>query len=236
MKGLNIGDTVKWRQENKLSLWRTVDHYKKGDIQIDLREIPKFPLGDSTLDVVFSSHILEHMNNECALHVLKESYRTLKPKGTIRIAVPSYEKAVAALRANNKQFFKTGGVKCQGDTIERLFANFVASFKCKDFGGQKNYTGGPILNKMQRKELRQMIDTVSIDKVLAWCVAMIPSRAHYVAHINGYNYTKMHSLLKLAGFANIKQSSYRKSAMPILRRQCFDNRQQVTLFVEAIKN
>ena len=48
----------------------------------------KLPWADNSVDVVYSSHTLEHLSKEEGLSLLQECYRVLKPNGTIRIVVP----------------------------------------------------------------------------------------------------------------------------------------------------
>ncbi|MBP5973257.1 methyltransferase domain-containing protein [Brasilonema sp. CT11] len=52
----------------------------------DLRK--KFPWEDNSVDVVYSSHTLEHLSKTEGQHFLKECHRVLKPNGIIRIIVP----------------------------------------------------------------------------------------------------------------------------------------------------
>jgi predicted SAM-dependent methyltransferase len=48
----------------------------------------RLPYGDSSVDVVYSSHMFEHLDRSEARDFLRESLRVLVPGGTIRIAVP----------------------------------------------------------------------------------------------------------------------------------------------------
>ena len=52
----------------------------------DLRN--KFPWRDNSIDIIYSSHTLEHLSKEEGLHFLKECHRTLRIDGLIRIVVP----------------------------------------------------------------------------------------------------------------------------------------------------
>jgi predicted SAM-dependent methyltransferase len=52
----------------------------------DLRK--KFPWQDDSVDVVYSSHTLEHLSKTEGQHFLRECHRVLKPNGIIRIIVP----------------------------------------------------------------------------------------------------------------------------------------------------
>jgi predicted SAM-dependent methyltransferase len=46
------------------------------------------PLGDASVDALYSSHMLEHLDRDEAKSFLAEAYRVLKPDGIIRVAVP----------------------------------------------------------------------------------------------------------------------------------------------------
>jgi predicted SAM-dependent methyltransferase len=78
------------------------------------------------VDVVFSSHFLEHLNKTDGINFLKEIYRSLKKEGMVRILVPDLE--VAIKRFNDGDINKT----------QDLF--FYTSENC-DFSAHKyNYT------------------------------------------------------------------------------------------------
>lgn len=49
------------------------------------------PYPDKTFDVVYHSHLLEHIDRERAPEFLEDCFRVLKPGGTIRIVVPDLE-------------------------------------------------------------------------------------------------------------------------------------------------
>jgi predicted SAM-dependent methyltransferase len=48
-----------------------------------------FPVKDGYVDLIFSSHMMEHLESSGASTFLKECYRVMRPGGHIRIAVPS---------------------------------------------------------------------------------------------------------------------------------------------------
>ncbi|BAY25116.1 putative glycosyltransferase [Calothrix sp. NIES-2100] len=58
----------------------------------DLRQ--KFPWNDNSVDVLYSSHTLEHLSKRQGNHFLKECHRVLKPNGIIRIVVPDLKTIV----------------------------------------------------------------------------------------------------------------------------------------------
>jgi SAM-dependent methyltransferase len=66
------------------------------DKRIFLHDLRKpFPWADATVDIIYSSHTLEHFSREDGLRFLKESFRVLKPNGIIRILVPDLAVTVA---------------------------------------------------------------------------------------------------------------------------------------------
>lgn len=54
-------------------------------------DIVNLPFDDDSVDLIYSSHVLEYFDREEVLIVLKNWYRVLKPNGTLRIAVPDFE-------------------------------------------------------------------------------------------------------------------------------------------------
>lgn len=91
----------KWRKVRKLDLvqlnigsgsddqkpgWITVD-LNGAYITYDLRK--KFPLQNSSVQKIYSSHFFEHLPYDDMRKVLKECYRVLKKSGEIYIVVPN---------------------------------------------------------------------------------------------------------------------------------------------------
>ena len=209
--------------------WENIDLYADSlfvDYNIDFRENIPIPLPDNCARLVFTSHLLEHLCDEACKFNLNECYRLLHSNGVIRISVPDMDKAFKAYRKKDEYFFSNGGVTVIGDTIERKLVNFFASYS------KKGYSGGPIV---PTEEIRDKIKTLHKYDFLLWCVSQIPADATYKAHVNGYDFEKLHKLLKLVGFSKVIKSSYRNSIVPLLRKEAFDNRPMVSLFVEAIK-
>lgn len=61
-----------------------------GDVIVrDLRH--GIPFEENTFDLVYHSHLLEHIDHEHALDFLRECYRVLKRGGVLRVVVPDLE-------------------------------------------------------------------------------------------------------------------------------------------------
>ena len=50
-----------------------------------------FPFEDASKDFVYSSHCIEHLNDDTVSRLLKESHRILTSSGSILIKIPDYD-------------------------------------------------------------------------------------------------------------------------------------------------
>lgn len=76
--------------------------YIPGFIHIDVRELPHVDyvtpadkldmFADQSVDLIYSCHMLEHLHRNEVEVVLREWHRVLKQGGTLRLAVPDFEK------------------------------------------------------------------------------------------------------------------------------------------------
>ncbi|MGF1500164.1 MAG: glycosyltransferase [Elainellaceae cyanobacterium] len=71
--------------------WVNVDFTSTGEgvIAHDLRQ--GIPFDDASFDVVYHSHVLEHLTRPDAENFLKECHRVLRPNGILRVVVPDLE-------------------------------------------------------------------------------------------------------------------------------------------------
>lgn len=69
-------------------------HYKQGIDDLSVFE-------DGSADLIYSSHNLEYFDRIEAKKVLKEWNRVLKPGGTLRLAVPDFEKLIQVYQSTN---------------------------------------------------------------------------------------------------------------------------------------
>jgi len=74
----NKGDWIYVDYKNKLGLT---------DYIVDVSYEP-LPFKNNSIDILFSSHLLEHIRDDRLNFVVSEFYRVLKPKGYMRISVP----------------------------------------------------------------------------------------------------------------------------------------------------
>lgn len=68
----------------------------------------RLPFKDSTWDIVFSEHLIEHISYEAGAQMLRECFRILKPAGRIRLSTPDLAKILSLYFVNDEehQFYK----------------------------------------------------------------------------------------------------------------------------------
>lgn len=71
--------------------WTNVDFTAMGDEVIGYNLTQGIPFPDASFDVVYHSHLLEHLPKNAAEPFLKECYRILRPQGILRVVVPDLE-------------------------------------------------------------------------------------------------------------------------------------------------
>ena len=69
-----------------------IDNIPGVDINDDARTLLKIP--DESCDIIYACHILEHIGRHEVEDILKTWNRKLKKNGTLRLAVPDFQKVV----------------------------------------------------------------------------------------------------------------------------------------------
>lgn len=87
---LNVGCGSTFHED-----WVNVDLYSMSEhvIEMDIRKGLAFE--DNSFDVVYSSHVLEHMSKDKAEELVEEMVRVLKPGGILRLVVPDLEAIIS---------------------------------------------------------------------------------------------------------------------------------------------
>jgi predicted SAM-dependent methyltransferase len=74
--------------------WTNIDFISEHKDVLSHNLLKGIPFPDSSFDVVYHSHVLEHFSKQDGVFLIKECYRVLKPNGIIRIAIPDLEQIV----------------------------------------------------------------------------------------------------------------------------------------------
>lgn len=75
------------------------------DLWLDINFGLPFP--DKSVDLVYSSHFIEHLTEKQVRALFEECNRVLRPGGTIRLVTPSLDKSIQAYVKADLNFFST---------------------------------------------------------------------------------------------------------------------------------
>jgi len=113
--------------------WLTLDIDTDSDLFWDLRRGIPFP--DDSVDVVYSSHFLEHLSYQDGQAVLGETLRVLKPGGLVSVCVPDARMYIDAYLGNtqldpSREFWEPAFVSSEGIDLLNYVAYMADEHKC----------------------------------------------------------------------------------------------------------
>lgn len=219
--------------------WETVD-IVDADYICDFRSEP-LPFTDNSIDIINSSHVIEHLPLESALHFYNECYRVLKPGGIFRISTPDASLLVQHYLAEDVTFFmeadgsyifsriKQGDLPPEALLLHNRLMGWLASYS-----GRVDSAGGPLVSK---HELDEKIKTLSIEGLCEWAVSKLEEDRSY-AHVNVYTKERLIRELTSVGFKRIQVSSYRESLSSVIRRDKIDKpkHRSYSVYLDVVKD
>ncbi len=215
------------------------DYYKekivrKNFINFDLTSFIKLPFKDNSVNIFYSSHLIEHLSNEHNDFLFSEVYRCLNNGGIFRIVCPDNDLYYNAYIRNDIDFFKyKSAFGFLSETIQQRFLDHFAScltlqHPCKG------------LKKMSDEEIDSYFKEFSKEEAYNKILSLIPDKRdsiYFGDHINWFNYEKLNRMLSKYNFTTIFKSGYGQSSDVRLRNTYyFDNTcPDISLYVEAYK-
>ena len=231
---INVGGGYYFRRHWKVLEYETKWYkYSPGviDYRHNLSSEDKFPLKDNSVHFFYLSHTIEHILQRYCQHLFNELYRCLKPGGGVRFTNPDFDLAYKGYGEKDIEFFK----KCKGSNLDEKFLYFFASYHVVD---QTKEMIKDTINELKKKYLE-----MPKEKFADYYTLDIPPESqqkHAESHISWWNYEKIESFLRIAGFRKIYRSRYQASKFPEMRgvgrNIGFDSTHpEFSLFVEAVK-
>ena len=233
-----------WTNVDYPSDWysASMSNLEKG-ISYDLLSLKPLPIESSSAEIVYSSHMIEHITDGAANNLYSESHRILKDGGFLRVITPNIDLAYTAYKDNDRRFFywvddfSTPRIKYKiplnEASIEQIFLeHFATSVSTLHSDGADE--------RISDDELNRIFSETEYTSALSYCTSRCPigiQKKYPGNHINWWNKDKVFRMLKEAGFNKIYLSGYGQSFSPVLRDTVFfDNTHpKISLYVEAIK-
>jgi SAM-dependent methyltransferase len=234
-----------WTNVDKASDWYRTSQGDDIGIRWDLLADRPLPVDDGRAEIVYTSHVVEHVTDEADRRMFAEAYRILRPGGVFRVTTPNIDLYHRAYRAKDRSFFYW----CTDDVaeMERIGINrswsrasiqqmFLYAFASS--ASTLHIAGAPC--PIEDDEFDRLFNEMDYEAALNACVARcsIEVQQRFVGnHINWWNADKAFRMLREAGFSEVYLSAYGQSRSPVLRdTNHFDNTHpKISLYVEAMK-
>lgn len=101
--------------------------YKKRPLNIMYHDIRRgLPFKNDSVDCIYASHFLEHVEPHEAEKILSECHRALKPNGLIRIVVPDLKHLARKYLSQDREFFERHSFS--GDDLATVFLRSLDFF------------------------------------------------------------------------------------------------------------
>jgi len=112
---------------------------KDGRLTLNYNLLKKWPIHDNVIQMIAGSHFIEHLDLNHGVSFLKESFRVLKPGGSIRLSCPDLEIYAKNYIEGNKDFYDHKLIRewcafSQANTPGEIFAA-----KAYDSGGSHKW-------------------------------------------------------------------------------------------------
>jgi hypothetical protein len=122
---LNLGASPIWSKDS----WHTLDHKLTESTETAIAgDASNIKLPDESCDVVFCSHVFEHIPHTRLPMVLAEINRVLRPNGILRILTPDLEKVAKAYVEKDAEFFRQAKEEDESLRTDLGFGGMMMNF------------------------------------------------------------------------------------------------------------
>jgi SAM-dependent methyltransferase len=234
--------------------WTNVDYtndwYKDNSIAInhDLFSQKMLPISNNSSNIVYSSHTIEHIDDESAQFLFNDTNRILKPGGIFRLSTPDIDLCYRSLLNNDRDFWMPM-INAYSNNINMKKFNIItplssvslAQIFLFSFASQLSLITPKVNgNKISDNQLYDIFSNNSYEDSLDYIIGLCDldiQKQFTVNHINWWNKKKLFKMLNTAGFEKVYLSGYGQSQSPVLRNlNYFDyTTPYLSIYIEAIK-
>ena len=239
--------------------WINVDNpskfYNSQNLKVewDIESITPLPFENDSVDLFYTSHVIEHVSDKSILNMFKECYDKLKSGGGIRITCPDIDILYNAYKNEKglKYFFTIRDYQNKFQvSINEYYKLPLMIQKAKyisyqqlflwSFARQRSIYHNMAIDPLTDDDVDELFDKYELEYALDMCTKkcdFVIQKHRPEEHINWWNINKVSSYLLNAGFKIIIPSHQHESVFPELRDNVhFDITKPISsLYVEAIK-
>ena len=203
-------------------------------IPYDIRN-DKIPFDDDSVDVIYCSHVVEHIENIYIQKMFTECYRVLKKGRGVRIACPDAEFLYQLSKFNNDYWSWRNEWFDSKHFYEKKFAPRNVDFFVREIATPKllNY-----VNSINTEDYETAFNKMEMYDFFEYLTKDLIFRVEAVGdHINYWTFDKAKKMLVESGFKTIIRSKWSASVLEEMKNKSkFDIvYPHMSLYVEAIK-
>ena len=229
-----------WTNVDYASDWYS-KHQKENFVNYNIMDKKPLPFENNSIELAYSSHVIEHVKNDSVQNLLSEIYRVIKPGGGVRITCPDSFLFYQSLLNQDISFWNwrhgwfTGvWSTLKSDintvTISDYILREIATPRCRFYKYKKASTAP--------QEVEKIFKTKSYADFFDYFTDKLEFDSDTPGdHINWWDETKIMSFLRSAGFKKVYSSRANQSLFAPLRNvNKFDTTApQMSLYVDARK-
>jgi SAM-dependent methyltransferase len=192
------------------------------DFTVRLDENLRLPFADSSQEIAYASHVLEHLQEPALEWVLREVHRVLKPGRGFRIEVPDSEILMRAYADRDEEvlfYFREG----RRELVDRLGLEekyledhlTVVGEMASYIDRARNSGHIPVYVTAAEYEAHAEDGIEAINKLAQ--SKLSNDQRETGGHNNALYFAKLEDALLLAGFSRVDQADYGKTIVPKLK-------------------
>jgi predicted SAM-dependent methyltransferase len=235
-----------WTNVDLASEWYMDQQTGSDFINYDLFSLAPLPIENGKAEAVYTSHTVEHVNDEACANMFAEAHRMLKPGGLFRLTTPDIALDLAAWRRNDRDYFYyldlySHPKVCEKSNIKPFNTASLQQIVLFVFASHLSELAlGSSALKVSDAEFDHafatMTDEAALDSFSRRC-SVEDQHKFPGFHMNWWTFEKAERMLKKAGFSRIYRSGYGQSHCPAMRDVVLFDKQdpKTSLYVEAVK-
>jgi SAM-dependent methyltransferase len=234
--GSGAFDRPGWRNLDLPSRQYEARQSARIDYAHDLMSLEPLPLADGDLDAAYCSHVIEHLSDEAALHLFRETHRALRGGGVFRVSCPDIAHIHRAFAREDRFFFsRFAFAQLLPDlSLPQAFLHCFAY-------PRTTHAKKRLCEPLGDAAVYELFGRLPLEEALAEVARPIPvaeaNRLFPQAHHNWWTVPKLERFLREAGFRTVIEQRFNCTASPhMIDRSTFDaTRPFMSLYVEAIR-
>jgi SAM-dependent methyltransferase len=195
----------------------------------------KIPFDVNSVDAIYSSHVIEHVEDKFIEIMFSECYRVLKEGSVLRVACPDAEFLYTMSKFKSDYWQWRANDWFKSDLYIESSPPRDVDFLVREIATSKLLGYKFSTNK---NDYIQQFDSMPMNDFFEFLIAGLSFRREFPGdHINYWTFDKLSQFLLSSGFKNIIRSKYMGSCCCEMTIRCkFDlTYPRMSLYLEAIK-